>query len=600
MKPTMEILTKLQENSKRNREEVFTRLFRYLLRSDIYYVAYHHLYANNGAGTRGINNDTADGFSETYVAKIIEALKAGSYTPSPVRRTYIRKANGKMRPLGLPTFTDKLVQEAIRMILEAIYEPLFSNYSHGFRPGRSCHTALAQLKHEFIGASWFIEGDIKGCFDHIDHKVLLNTLGKKIKDARFLNLIRLFLKAGYMEDWRYYGTYSGTPQGGILSPILANICLNELDAYVEKLKRDFDVRTPYRVTPEYYAIARQRNNIRRKINRRSAGEERDSLIAEYRRLSVELRKTPAKVCDDKKLKYVRYADDFLIAVNGSRENCEQIKAKLTDFISNELNMELSQEKTLITHSSSLARFLSYDVRVRRSQEVKPWKNTKQRTMNNTVELLVPLQDKIGKFLKSHNVVKFRADNGKMEPVKRNSLLRLTDLEIVSTYDAELRGLCNYYSLASNYRGLNYFCYLMEYSCLKTLACKHRCKISRIHAKYQAGNKRWGIPYETKAGTKRKFIAKLGEIKCKTCEDIIPKAIAIYANSKTTFEDRLRAKVCELCGSTDAERYEIHHVNKVKNLKGKERWEQIMIAKRRKTMVVCHDCHVKIHNGFRKS
>lgn len=600
MKPTMEILTKLQENSKRNREEVFTRLFRYLLRSDIYYVAYQHLYANNGAGTRGINNDTADGFSETYVAQIIEALKAGSYTPSPVRRTYIRKANGKMRPLGLPTFTDKLVQEAIRMILEAIYEPLFSNYSHGFRPGRSCHTALAQLKHEFIGASWFVEGDIKGCFDHIDHKVLLNTLGKKIKDARFLNLIRLFLKAGYMEDWRYYGTYSGTPQGGILSPILANICLNELDVYVEKLKRDFDVRTPYRVTPEYYAIARQRNNLRRKINRRSAGEERDSLIAEYRRLSVELRKTPAKVCGDKKLKYVRYADDFLIAVNGSREDCEQIKAKLTDFISNELNMELSQEKTLITHSSSLARFLSYDVRVRRSQEVKPWKNTKQRTMNNTVELLVPLQDKIGKFLKSHDVVKFRADNGKMEPVKRNSLLRLTDLEIVSTYDAELRGLCNYYSLASNYRSLNYFCYLMEYSCLKTLACKHRCKISQIHAKYQAGNKRWGIPYETKAGTKRKFIAKLGEIKCKTCEDVIPKAIAIYANGKTTFEDRLKAKVCELCGSNDAERYEIHHVNKVKNLKGKERWEQIMIAKRRKTMVVCHDCHVKIHNGFRKS
>ena len=141
---------------------------------------------------------------------------------------------------------------------------------------------------------------------------------------------------------------------------------------------------------------------------------------------------------------------------------------------------------------------------------------------------------------------------------------------------------------------------MEYSCLKTLACKHRCKISQIHVKYQAGNKRCGIPYETKAGTKRKFIAKLGEIKCKTCEDVIPKAIAINAKSKTTFEDRLKAKVCELCGCTDAERYEIHHVNKVKNLKGKERWEQIMIAKRRKTMVVCHDCHVKIHDGFRKS
>ena len=215
MKPTMEILTKLQENSKRNHDEVFTRLFRYMLRPDIYFVAYQHLYANKGAGTKGVNDDTADGFSEEYVTRIIEALRTESYRPTPVRRTYIQKANGKMRPLGLPTFTDKLVQEVMRMILEAVYEPIFSNYSHGFRPGRSCHTALAQLKHEFVGASWFIEGDIKGCFDNIDHAVLIRAMGRKIKDARFLKLVQLFLKAGYMEDWKYYGTYSGCPQGGL-------------------------------------------------------------------------------------------------------------------------------------------------------------------------------------------------------------------------------------------------------------------------------------------------------------------------------------------------------------------------------------------------
>ena len=359
------------------------------------------------------------------------------------------------------------------------------------------------------------------------------------------------------------------------------------------------MRTPYRTTPAYKAIERKRTNLRKKINRRTAGEERDRLISEYKALSSELYKTPAKLHDDKKLKYVRYADDFLIAVNGSKEDCEQIKAKLTDFIHNELNMELSQEKTLITHSNSPARFLGYDVRVRRSQQVKPWKNCKQRTMNNTVELLIPLQAKIEKFLLSHSIAKQRADNGKLEPCKRDALLRLTDLEIVATYDAELRGICNYYYLASNYRSLNYFSYLMEYSCLKTLARKHKTKISKIYAKYRAGAKRWGIPYETKAGMKRWCLTKFNEIDGKRSEDIVPQSISIFAKSKTTFDDRLKAKVCELCGRTDADKYEIHHVNKVKSLQGKELWEQIMIAKRRKTMVVCYDCHQQIHHGFKK-
>lgn len=599
----MEILTKLQENSKKNHEEVFTRLFRYMLRPDIYFIAYQHLYANKGAGTKGVNDDTADGFSEEYVTRIIEALRTETYRPTPVRRTYIQKANGKMRPLGLPTFTDKLVQEVMRMILEAVYEPIFSNYSHGFRPGRSCHTALAQLKHEFVGASWFVEGDIKGCFDNIDHAVLIRTIGKKIKDARFLKLIQLFLKAGYMENWKYYGTYSGCPQGGILSPILANICLNELDSYIERLKKDFDIRTPYRTTPEYKALERKRANLRGKISRRNPGNERNALIAEYKALTAKQLSTPAKLHDDKKLKYVRYADDFLIAVNGSKEDCEWIKAKLTDFIHGELNMELSQEKTLITHSNSPARFLGYDIRVRRDQKIKPRhkKNgkDKQRTMNYTVELLIPMQAKIEKFLLSHGVAKQRADNGKLEPCKRDALLRLTDLEIVATYNAELRGICNYYYLASNYRSLNYFSYLMEYSCLKTLARKHKCKVSKIYDKYRAGAKRWGVPYETKAGMKRWYLTKFNEIDGKRSEDIVPQAISNFAKSKTTFDARLKAKVCELCGRTDADKYEIHHVNKVKNLKGKEPWEQIMIAKRRKTMVVCCDCHQQIHHGFKK-
>lgn len=598
MKPTMEILTKLQENSKKNHDEVFTRLYRYLLRPDIYYVAYQHLYSNKGAGTKGVTDDTADGFSEIYIENIIEALKNEMYQPKPVRRTYIKKSNGKMRPLGLPVFTDKLIQEAIRMILEAIYEPIFSDYSHGFRPARSCHTALAQIKKEFTGARWFIEGDIKGCFDNINHAVLVEIVNQKIKDARFLKLIRSFLKAGYMEDWKYHETYSGCPQGGIISPILANIYLNELDRHIMKIKKEFDVATKARYTPEYTKLVGLRQRLHNKI-KNSNGIEREKLIEEYKTATAQMLKLPAKQCDDKKIKYVRYADDFLIAVNGNRQDCEKIKQELTEFISTTLKMELSQEKTLITHSNTPARFLGYDVRVRRDQQIKPKGKFKTRSMNNKVELSIPFKDKIEKFLFSNGIVKQRSDNGKLEPIHRPQLLNRTDLEIVTIYNAELRGICNYYGLASNFNKLIYFNYLMEYSCLKTLAGKHRSKVSKIRAMYKDGTGKWAIPYETKTGIKKMYFANYADCKGKKFTDIVPQTAKNYSHDVTTLESRLKAKICEVCGCTENDRYEIHHVNKVKNLKGKSEWEKVMIAKRRKTIVVCHKCHMAIHHGEKK-
>ena len=398
MQPTMEILARISKNSNQNRDEIFTRLYRYLLRPDIYYEAYRNLYANSGAGTKGVDNDTADGFSEAKIARIIQSLADESYQPKPARRTYIQKANGKQRPLGIPTFTDKLVQEALRLILQAVYEPLFLNCSHGFRPGRSCHTALTQIKQEFSGARWFVEGDIKGCFDHIDHVVLVGLINRKIKDARLIKLIYKFLKAGYLEDWKYHNTYSGTPQGGIISPILSNIYLHELDKFVMKLKADFDVIERKKYTPEYNALLSKQAVIRRRINNME-GEERQYWISEYKRVHKQVLKTPSKSQTDKVLKYVRYADDFLIGVNGSREDCVEIKRKLTEFIGETLKMELSADKTLITHSSQCARFLGYDVRVRRNGKVKRTGKMKhpKRTLSNRVELLVPYEDKIHKY-----------------------------------------------------------------------------------------------------------------------------------------------------------------------------------------------------------
>ena len=596
MKPTTEILARISQNSLANKEEVFTKLYRYLLRPDIYFVAYKNLYANSGAATKGVNEDTADGFSEAKIDSIIKALADETYQPMPVRRTYIQKKNNrkKLRPLGIPTFTDKLVQEVLRMILEAVYEPIFLDVSHGFRPKRSCHTALKQLRREFNGTRWFVEGDIKGCFDNINHAVLVGLLSNKIKDARITKLIYKFLKAGYLENWQYHKTYSGTPQGGIISPLLANIYLHELDKFVMKLKSEFDTPGVGQITPEYREL---HNEIKRLSHRltKVTGEEREMVLTKYKSKRQKLMTIPCTAQTDKKLKYVRYADDFLIAVKGNREDCQWIKSKLAEFIGDTLKMELSEDKTLITHSSKCARFLGYDVRVRRSGKIKRGGpgHVKMRTLNGGVELLVPLNDKIRQFVFTKGVA-IQKEDGSMFPVHRKYLIGLTDLEIVSVYNAELRGICNYYGMASNFCKLHYFAYLMEYSCLKTLASKHKTSLSKIIDKFNDGTGKWGVPYETKLGNKRRYFANYADCKGKgSATDYISNAAVVYGYAVNTLENRLKAKVCELCGTTESDHYEVHHINKLKNLKGKERWEIAMIAKHRKTLVVCRDCHRSI-------
>ena len=485
------------------------------------------------------------------------------------------------------------------MVLEAVYEPIFSETSHGFRPGKSCHTALCYARYNLNGTRWFIEGDIKGCFDNINHEVLIRCIQKKIKDARLMKLIHKFLKAGYLEDFVYHNTYSGCPQGGIISPILANIYLHELDLYVAELSKGFQKPYKSRITAGYSRLSGKMTRVKQKIKKaEEAGNmaEKERLLKELKKLRSQLLKTPCKSQTDKEIKYVRYADDFIIGVRGSREDCEEIKRKLSCFIRDSLKMELSEEKTLITHSNTYARFLGYDMRIRRSNVIKPnGRGTTQRTMSNHMELAVPLGDKIQPFLFKHGVVK-QKENGELEPVHRNDLLRLTDLEIVSAYDAELRGICNFYYLAGNFYKLHYLSYLMEYSCLKTLAFKHRCTIGKIKEKFSDKKGGWCIPYETKKGMKYLYLSKHSDCaKGKEASDTIPGMTMIHKHTRSTLESRLKAKTCELCGCTESRQFEIHHVNKLKNLKGKELWEVMMIAKRRKTMVVCYECHKKIHN-----
>lgn len=594
MKPTTEILENIRQNSQRNKDEVFTRLFRYLLRPDLYYVAYKRLYANDGAGTRGINDDTADGFSEKRVEKIIGTLADASYTPSPARRTYIPKRNGKMRPLGIPTFTDKLVQEALRMVLEAIYEPVFLNSSHGFRPNRSCHTALKSLKRSFSGARWFVEGDIKSFFDNIDHQILMALIGKKVKDTRISQLLYKFLKAGYLEDWQYHNTYSGTPQGGIISPLLANIYLHELDKLVEQTAAEFSKPVERKHTAEYQQIANKVWRLQARINK-AVPEERVELLQELKAVRAIMMRTPCKSHTDKKLKYVRYADDFLIAVNGTKEEAMDFKKRIKQFLEDTLHLELSEEKTLITHSSEYARFLGYDIRVRRDDQIMPSGSKTRRTLSNNTELLVPLMDKIERFLLDKKVVYRNGDQ--LKPRKRGNLTRFSDIEILSTYNSELRGICNYYNLASNYYSLHYFAYLMEYSCLKTLAAKYQTSIGDIKRRFKDGQGKWCVSYDTKKGKRQMYFARYQDCReTKVPQDTVTNIGLGFWHASNSFEARLKSKECQLCGDTQSEMYEIHHVNKLKNLKGKSQWERIMISRKRKTIVVCQTCHKKVHNG----
>jgi group II intron reverse transcriptase/maturase len=590
-KPTSDILERIYKNSSEHKDGVYTRLYRYLLRDDIYYLAYQKLYSNKGASTKGIDNDTADGFGKKYVDSLIKELSDGTYTPKPVRREYIKKKNGKMRPLGIPSFRDKLLQEVIRNFLEAIYEPTFSDFSHGFRPKRSCHTALEQAKLYFRGAKWFIEGDIKGCFDDIDHDKLIEILQRKIKDSRFINVIRSFLKAGYMEDWKYHQTYSGCPQGGILSPILANIYLNELDNEIAKIKQAFDKPATRKITPEHSSLSAKLFKRRKKL-KSATGEQRTALLSEIHDLEEQYRKTPSKMQDDKKVSYVRYADDFLIAVNGNKEDCVKLKEQLAKFLFDEYKLTLSKDKTLITHSSERVRFLGYDISVRRNQEyMTDSKGRKIRHLNNTVALSVPFE-KIEKHMFEKGFVR-QTEAKKFRPLHKKGWLYLPDAEIVERYNAEIRGIVNYYYLASNLYKLQYFAYLMEYSCLATIAGKYNSTIKKIVAKHKQG-KEWVIKYKTENGaTKEKRIVKLKDCKGK-CEDKIVQH-KYSVNTNATIRARLMAGICELCGSKDKASYEVHHVPSVKGLDGTSLWEQIMKSKRRKTLVVCEDCHKAIHD-----
>jgi group II intron reverse transcriptase/maturase len=555
-------------------------LYRQLFNPHLYLLAYGRLYSNHGAMTPGVDGETVDGMSQAKIGRIIDAVRHERYRFQPVKRIYIPKKNGKLRPLGLPSWSDKLVSEVVRLLLEAYYEPQFSDRSHGFRPGKGCHTALSEVATAWTGTTWFIESDIAQCFDRLDHPVMLGILGEKIHDNRVLRLLRNMLQAGYLEDWDWNATLSGAPQGGVASPILSNIYLDQLDKFVETVLIPQYTRGEHRKpNPTYVEVRNALKRVRYRGDRAAA-----------RQLRKQQRSLPSGDPQDpdyRRLRYARYADDQLLGFTGPKAEAEQIKARLTAFLRDNLKLELSQEKTLITHArTGAAKFLGYEITVQHTDH--------RRSINGAVGLRVPT-----------DVIKAKcAPYRKLgKPEARTRLVNEDDHAIVETYGAEYRGLVNYYLPAGDVWRLNRVHWVMETSLLKTLACKHHSSVSKMAARYKTtidtphGPRRCLQATVERTG-KKPLTATFGGIPLKRQRKAVltdrkpPPGII----RRTELIERLQAGRCEMCQHTGE--VEAHHIGKLAHLgkpgQPQPPWVELMAQKRRKTLVVCAACHNSIH------
>lgn len=561
-------------------------LYRQLFNPQMYLLAYGRIYSNHGAMTPGATQETADGMSMEKIERIIDAIRHERYRFAPARRTHIPKRNGKTRPLGLPTWSDKLVGEVARLLLEAYYEPTFSDRSHGFRPGRGCHTALSEVVNGWTGTTWFVEGDLSDCFGSLDHDIMIKILAEKIHDGRFLQLIRNMLTAGYLEDWKWNATLSGCPQGGVVSPLLSNIYLHKLDEYVETV-----------LIPQYtQGTVRKPNPAYVRLRSRLAYARRCGHRAKARELLKQVRRLPSGDPQDpgfRRLRYSRYADDHLLGFIGPKAEAEAIKDQLARFLHDELGLELNAEKTLITHGrTQAARYLGYEITVQRGDS----KITKgQRGANGKIALRVPLD-----VIKAKRAPYLRHGT----PWHRAAMQNLDDYDIVRTYGAEYRGIVQYYMLANDVWRFNHLRWVAETSMLKTLAAKHGATVTKMAAKHRAKvstphGPRTCFEARVERNGKPPLVARFGGIPLVRNKDTV---LIDRVPTRTTYPRkelvaRLLKGRCELCG--DPCKVQVHQIRKLANLGASEAdrpmWTTVMAKRQRKTLVVCTPCHDLIHN-----
>lgn len=528
----------------------YTGLYNLISSEKLLLAAYHSIKSKTENFNHGADASNLDGLSPEVLKHLTEELRSEKFKFKPVRKELIKKANGKVRPLGIPSPVDKVIQKAMAILLELIYEQQFLPSSHGFRPYRGCHTALATV-NRWKDTNWVIEGDIKGFFDNFDHKILIEHLEKRIKDQRFIDLVWKLIRAGYVEEGIKWDSFMVTPQGGILSPILSNIYLHEFDEYMEEIISEYG-STNKDITkrnPAHDKITRRIQYLRDKYSKKKVPHE---ITNEIEALIKERNNMPARLPNGNRVRYVRYADDWIIGVYGSRELTEMIKVKAAEFLVKRLKVELSEEKTKITNLfSDKATFLGFYIRINKPKEnnkvVTIFKGTKKKVKigHNVIEILAPFSKIIHKLMELGFVEERKDSKIKYIPKAMKSWIFLDHHGILSRYNWLSRGFCNYYRNVNNVAIFHFIInYILRNSCAKTLARK--LNLSSRKKVFQ----KFGYDLETLEKPKLKFYSEKN-LKQKlewnrVIDNIRPfDAVNWKLKTKTNFWDS-----CKVCGSRE--------------------------------------------------
>jgi group II intron reverse transcriptase/maturase len=559
-------------------------------------VAYERIKSNPGNMTPGTDGQTFDGWSLEDIRTIIREMRSEQFQFKPVRREYIPKANGKMRKLGIASTRDKVVQEVMRMILEAVYDSPHGAYflesSHGFRPQRSRHSALREIRGKWAATNWFIEGDIQACFDEIDHGVLVSLLRKKIQDERFLNLIWKLLRAGYF-DMRgaRQDSLAGTPQGSGVSPILANIYLHELDEKVDALRQKLATGKKKRRNPLYRKLSARK----RALAKRGATD-----TPEFRELVRHIRSIPSVDVNDPnfiRIKYIRYADDWLIGICGPRVLAQTVKEEISVFLKDDLKLTLSEDKTHITHArTQSALFLGVQISIGRGgvqRVVKTHNGSGRRITRRSTGAEVVMEMPFQRIIQRLHQRGFCSALG--ESTTKIAWMNLDADQIVRMYNSINRGIQNYYRFVDNLERIACMQHMLRFSLARTLAGKYKISVKKVF-------QRWG---------------RNTTITVKSKDDKPDRQVSFYLNSdwqkkrnafrvkdaqidlvQTAWRLRTRSKLgqpCCLCGSTGP--IVMHHVRHIRKMGQQVKgFTRVMQALNRKQIPVCKSCHHKIHRG----
>lgn len=548
-------------------------IYKFLLDPRMFQIAYGKLRSNSGNMTPGINPTTLDGFSEEWIQETIALLKNETFKFTPGRRVNIAKPNGGTRTLTVASPRDKIVMEVMRMVLEAVFEPRFSIHSHGFRSGRSCHTALKQVKEQFGVASWYIEGDISKCFDSIDHHNLMTVVESVIKDRKFTRLIWKSLRTGSFEFKEYQISLIGTPQGSIISPILANIYMHRFDLFIEELKRQYDKGSRTQGLNSYKRL----NWCLNKKDSQLSKEEK-------RKLAIKMRLLPARDPMDpnfRRLLYVRYADDWIIGIRGTHSETVHLKRQIEEFLKRQMGLDLNKEKTLITHAGTgKALFLGTYIFKARVQTQR--RSDKNRIVRNSREIRMeaPIKLIVNKLTKANYV-----RNGVSWP--KFIWLHCSLEQIVAQYNSVLRGYMNYYSFVNNRGAIaTYLYYLLRGSCAKLIAAKMKLGSQlKVYAKYGKSltvNKELGLGFQKPSYVVRPWAFHT---------DHISYHVNLFKRSISPAS--ILGLVCSKCGSEY--RVEMHHIRQLRDIKTKKSFlDKLMIRHRRKQIPLCRKCHMEVH------